>query len=89
LLRLREIETDLTVAYARVSSRDQKEDLKRQVERLELYCAAKGWSYEVIQDLGSGMNPRSRRNGYKMSWRSSRCFPPGCTGRGLIRIVNW
>ncbi len=56
LLGLKELETDLTVAYARVSSRDQKEDLKRQVERMELYCTAKGWSHEVIPDLGSGMN---------------------------------
>jgi putative resolvase len=30
------------------------------VERLELYCAAKGWSYEVIQDLGSGTNYRKK-----------------------------
>lgn len=28
--------------YARVSSADQKEDLKRQVERLTLFAAAKG-----------------------------------------------
>ena len=60
LLGIKELETELTVAYARVSSRDQKEDLKRQVERLELYCATKGWRYEVIQDLGSGMNYRKR-----------------------------
>ena len=39
LLGLRELETDLTVAYARVSSHDQKEDLKRQGENLERYCA--------------------------------------------------
>jgi putative resolvase len=45
-----------TIAYARVSSRDQKEDLKRQVELLELYCASQGWTYEVMSDLGSGMN---------------------------------
>ncbi len=60
LLGLKELETDLTVAYARVSSRDQKQDLKRQIERLELYCAAKGWNYEVIQDLGSGINYRKK-----------------------------
>ena len=60
LLGLKELESDLTVAYARVSSRDQKEDLKRQVERLELYCTAKGWTYEVIQDLGSGVNYRKK-----------------------------
>ena len=45
-----------TVAYARVSSHDQKEDLKRQVEILSSFCAANGWSFEVIQDLGSGLN---------------------------------
>jgi excisionase family DNA binding protein len=45
-----------TIAYARVSSQDQKEDLQRQVHMLELYCSAKGWSFSVIQDLGSGMN---------------------------------
>ena len=58
LLGLRELETDLTVAYARVSSHDQKDDLKRQAENLERYCARKGWRYELIQDLGSGMNCR-------------------------------
>lgn len=45
-----------TIAYARVSSHDQKEDLARQVQVLELYCAKAGFDYEVIQDLGSGMN---------------------------------
>ena len=45
-----------TIAYARVSSHDQKSDLQRQIEILELYCSAQGWSFEVISDLGSGMN---------------------------------
>ena len=45
-----------TIAYARVSSYDQKEDLNRQVKLLELYCAKHGYKYEVIQDIGSGMN---------------------------------
>lgn len=45
-----------TLAYARVSSHDQKEDLVRQVALLETFCAANGWTYEVIQDLGSGLN---------------------------------
>lgn len=45
-----------TIAYARVSSRDQKNDLERQKELLELYCAAQGWTFELISDLGSGMN---------------------------------
>jgi excisionase family DNA binding protein len=45
-----------TIAYARVSSHDQKEDLERQKKMLELFCAANGWEFEVISDLGSGMN---------------------------------
>lgn len=45
-----------TVAYARVSSHEQKADLARQVHVLELYCANQGWTYEIIKDLGSGMN---------------------------------
>ena len=44
-----------TIAYARVSSHDQKLDLQRQIEMLELYCSAQGWSFEVISVLGSGM----------------------------------
>lgn len=49
-----------TIAYARVSSHDQKEDLERQKQILELYCASKGWSFEIIADLGSGMNYHKR-----------------------------
>lgn len=50
----------LTVAYARVSSHDQKDDLHRQKLVLEAYCAKQGWSFEVISDLGSGMNYRKK-----------------------------
>ncbi len=45
-----------TVAYARVSSHDQKDDLERQKQVLELYCARQGWTFEIVSDLGSGMN---------------------------------
>src|SRR3954454_4120013 len=45
-----------TIAYARVSSHDQKEDLERQKKMLEMFCSANGWQFEVISDLGSGMN---------------------------------
>lgn len=50
----------LTIAYARVSSHDQKDDLKRQANVLESYCAKKGWQFEIIQDLGSGMNYKKK-----------------------------
>lgn len=49
-----------TIAYARVSTNEQKEDLSRQIELLELFCAKNGFSYEVISDLGSGMNYRKK-----------------------------
>ena len=45
-----------TIAYARVSSHDQKGDLERQKQVLELYCAKQGWTFELLADLGSGMN---------------------------------
>jgi predicted site-specific integrase-resolvase len=50
----------VTLAYARVSSHDQKDDLVTQVALLESFCAANGWSYEVVQDLGSGLNYNKR-----------------------------
>lgn len=49
-----------TIGYARVSSHDQKNDLVRQQELLEAFCAAKGWRSEVIADLGSGLNYRKK-----------------------------
>ena len=45
-----------TIAYARVSSSDQKEDLERQHAILEAFCNKNGWQTEIIRDLGSGMN---------------------------------
>ena len=55
---LPEIEKDerISIAYARVSFHDQKTDLQRQAQVLELYCAEHGYKYELITDLGSGMN---------------------------------
>lgn len=60
LARQREDEQRCTVAYARVSSHDQKDDLERQKQVLELYCARQGWTFEVVADLGSGMNYRKK-----------------------------
>jgi putative resolvase len=58
-----------TIGYARVASRNQKNDLVRQQELLEAFCAAKGWRHEVIAELGSGLNDRK-----KDCTNSSRCF---------------
>ena len=54
-----------TIAYARVSSSDQKEDLERQqVSVLEAFCNKNGWQTEIIRDLGSGMNYNKKGLGH-------------------------
>ena len=61
-------ETDLTVAYARVSSHDQKKDLARQAEALASYCTKQGWNFQIIQDLGSGMNYQKKGLKTLLNW---------------------
>jgi len=52
--------TRTTIAYARVSTSEQQDDLVRQVALLESFCAAQGWTYEIITDVGSGLNYHKR-----------------------------
>lgn len=56
LFPLKKLPDKRTIAYARVSSHDQASDLKRQVAVLESFCSTRGWCFEVLQDLGSGLN---------------------------------
>ena len=43
--------------YARVSSSENKDNLERQLERLRLYCAAKGYTIiKEVAEVGSGLN---------------------------------
>lgn len=44
------------MACARVSSHDQKSDLERQAQLLQLHCATQAWTHEVGTDLVLGMN---------------------------------
>lgn len=53
-------ENAITIAYARVSSHDQKVDLETQKQVLELFCAQHGWQYQIIEDLGTGLNYSKR-----------------------------
>ncbi|MDR1537069.1 MAG: IS607 family transposase [Clostridiales bacterium] len=48
------------MAYARVPSHGQKSDLDRQIKVLEMHCASMGCKYEVISDLGSGMDYKKK-----------------------------
>ncbi|NJE61726.1 IS607 family transposase [Thermococcus sp. 21S7] len=59
---------DKVVIYARVSSRDQKEDLERQVEYLKNYSSSKGYQVaKIITDISSGLN--ENRKGLKQLFK--------------------
>ena len=49
-----------SIAYARLSGRDKVADLEHQKHVLGLYCAIHGWTFEVISDLGSGINHQKK-----------------------------
>lgn len=52
---------DTVVIYARVSSSDQKADGERQVERLNLFAAARGYRVaQVVREIGSGLNGKRK-----------------------------
>ena len=44
------------IGYARVSSKKQIDDLNRQIENLRTYIESKYETYEIISDVGSGIN---------------------------------
>ena len=44
------------IGYCRVSSCKQKDDLERQIENVKTYMYAKGYQFEIITDIGSGIN---------------------------------
>lgn len=46
----------IVIGYCRVSSNKQKDDLERQIENMKLYLNAQGKPYEIIYDIGSGIN---------------------------------
>lgn len=46
----------ITIGYCRVSSNKQKDDLERQIENVKTYMIARGYQFDIIQDIGSGIN---------------------------------
>lgn len=44
------------IGYCRVSSHKQKDNLERQIENVKTYMYAKGYQFEIISDIGSGIN---------------------------------
>lgn len=53
---------DAVAIYARVSSSENKNNLIKQRERLENYCAAKGYKVmKVVEEIGSGLNDNRKK----------------------------
>jgi len=52
----KEADMKITIGYARVSTSNKKDDLERQIQVVELFCASKGWRCKTISDIGSGLN---------------------------------
>lgn len=50
----------LVIGYCRVSTPGQKDDLERQVQNVRSYMCAKGYRFEIISDVGSGINYRKQ-----------------------------
>lgn len=48
------------IAYCRVSTKSQKDELEKQVENVKSYMYAKGYSFEVITDVGSSINYKNK-----------------------------
>lgn len=48
------------IGYCRVSSNKQKDDLEKQIENMKLYLNAQGKPYEIISDIGSGINYKKK-----------------------------
>lgn len=57
-LGLKNVETTnkKVIGYCRVSSQKQKDDLERQIENVKTYMYAKGYQFDIITDIGSGIN---------------------------------
>ena len=50
----------ITIGYCRVSSQKQKDDLQRQIDNVRTYLLAKGKPFEIISDIGSGINYKKK-----------------------------
>jgi len=46
----------IVIGYCRVSSSKQKDDLERQIDNVKSYLIAQGKPFEIISDIGSGIN---------------------------------
>lgn len=50
----------LIVGYCRVSTPSQKDDLVNQINNVKSYMISKGYQFEIITDIGSGINYKKK-----------------------------
>lgn len=50
----------LAIGYCRVSTSFQKDDLDTQINNVKSYMYAKGYNFEIISDIGSGINYKKK-----------------------------
>lgn len=48
------------IGYCRVSSNKQKDDLERQINNMRSYLVAQGVPFEIVTDIGSGINYKKK-----------------------------
>ena len=48
------------IGYCRVSSNKQRVDLERQIQNMKTYLTAQGRPFEIISDIGSGINYKKK-----------------------------
>lgn len=53
-------ERTVTLAYCRVSTQKQNDNLERQVGRVLEFCNTNGWLVELFKETGSGLNDNRR-----------------------------
>lgn len=50
----------LVIGYCRVSTSSKKDDLETQINNVKSYMYAKGYNFEIISDIGSGINYKKK-----------------------------
>ena len=44
------------IGYCRVSTKSQKDDLENQIKNVKTYMISRGYQFDIISDIGSGIN---------------------------------
>lgn len=55
-----ENKSKMVIGYCRVSTPSQKNDLETQISNVKAYMYAKGYNFEIISDVGSGINYKKK-----------------------------